>query len=131
MRHGAGRGRVRVPQREGYASVKGGILRPTAIAAPSTPTPAGTIFGSGVGIVLLKDSARAIEDRDHIYAVIRGSAVNNDGADKISFTASSVPGQARAMVEALGVARSTPARSTMSNATAPAPRSAIRWRSAR
>ena len=88
----------------GYTSVKGGILSPDGHCRAFDADAAGTIFGSGVGIVLLKDLKRAIADRDHIYAVIRGSAINNDGADKISFTASSVPGQARAMVEAMGVA---------------------------
>ena len=101
----AGASAIRVPQHEGYASIKGGILSPDGHCRAFDADAAGTIFGSGVGIVLLKDLKRAIEDRDHIYAVIRGSAVNNDGADKISFTASSVPGQARAMVEALGVAQ--------------------------
>ena len=59
-------------------------------------------------MVLLKDRSRAIADRDNIYAVIRGSAVNNDGARKVSYTASSVAAQAKAMVEAMVVAGVSP-----------------------
>src|SRR5262249_36705251 len=68
----------------------------------------GTIFGSGVGAVLLKELSAAVADGDHIYAVIRGSAINNDGAEKVSYTASSVAGQANAMVEAMSVAEVSP-----------------------
>src|SRR5262249_18138494 len=66
------------------------------------------IFGSGVALVLLKESSAAMADGDHIYAVIRGSAINNDGADKVSYTASSVTGQARAMVEAISLSGISP-----------------------
>lgn len=104
----AGASAIRVPQQEGYVAIKGGILSPDGHCRPFDADAAGTVFGSGVGAVLLKDLEQALADRDPIYAVIRGSAVNNDGADKISFTASSVPGQARAMVEAIGVAGMAP-----------------------
>ncbi len=104
----AGASAIRVPQQEGYIAVKGGILSPDGHCRPFDQEAAGTVFGSGVGVVLLKDLEQALADRDPVYAVIRGSAVNNDGADKISFTASSVPGQARAMVEAIGVAQIDP-----------------------
>ena len=57
---------------------------------------------------LLKELAAAVADGNHIYAVIRGSAINNDGADKVSYTASSVAGQARAMIEALLIADASP-----------------------
>src|SRR5215813_11624722 len=95
---------VRVPQRVGYSSVRGGILSPDGHCRAFDADAQGTIFGSGVGAVLLKDLAAAVADGNHIYAVIRGSAVNNDGADKVSYTASSAAGQARAMIEALLVA---------------------------
>lgn len=104
----AGAATVRVPQRAGYLSVKGGILSPDGHCRAFDADAQGTIFGSGVGVVLLKDLAAAVADRDNIYAVIRGSAVNNDGADKVSYTASSVAGQARAMVEAMAVAEILP-----------------------
>ena len=54
----------------------------------------GTIFGSGAGVVLLKRLEDAIADGDHIYAIVRGTGINNDGASKVGFTAPSVDGQA-------------------------------------
>src|SRR5262249_23271455 len=104
----AGAATVRVPQRIGYTSIKGGILSPDGHCRAFDADAQGTIFGSGVGVVLLKELAQAIADRDNIYAVIRGSSINNDGADKISYTASSVAGQSRAMVEAMAVADTSP-----------------------
>ena len=74
---------MRVPQRVGYASVKGGILSPDGHCRAFDADAQGTIFGSGVGAVLLKDVAAALADGNHIYAVIKGSAINNDGADKV------------------------------------------------
>src|SRR5215813_1281990 len=103
----AGGATVRVPQCAGHLSQKGGILSPDGHCRAFDAAAAGTIFGSGVGAVLLKQAAAAV-DGDHIYAIIRGSAINNDGADKVSYTASSVAGQARAMVEAMSVAEISP-----------------------
>src|SRR6185437_7232123 len=104
----AGAATVRVPQRVGYRSVKGGILSPDGHCRAFDADAQGTIFGSGVGAVLLKELAAAVADGNHIYAVIKGSAINNDGADKVSYTASSAAGQARAMVEALLMADASP-----------------------
>ena len=64
----------------------------------------GTVFGSGVGVVVLKPLQNALADGDPIRAVIRGSAVNNDGASKSGFTAPSAPRQAAAIRKALVVA---------------------------
>jgi acyl transferase domain-containing protein/surfactin synthase thioesterase subunit/acyl carrier protein len=100
---------IRVPQRVGYVSRKGDILSPDGHCRAFDAEAQGTIFGSGVGAVLLKDLEAAVTDRDNIYAVIRGSAVNNDGADKVSYTASSVAAQTRAMLEAILVADVSPA----------------------
>jgi acyl transferase domain-containing protein/surfactin synthase thioesterase subunit len=99
---------VRVPQRIGYRSMKGGILSPDGHCRAFDADAQGTIFGSGVGAILLKELAAAIADGNHIYAVITGSAINNDGADKVSYTASSVAGQAQAMVEAMEIAEVLP-----------------------
>ena len=93
----AGAATVRVPQRVGYVSRKGDIRSPDGHCRAFDAEAQGTIFGSGVGAVLLKDLAAAIADGDNIYAVIRGSAINNDGAEKVSYTASSVAGQTRAI----------------------------------
>lgn len=64
----------------------------------------GTLFGSGVGVVILKRLDDALRDRDPIQAVILGAAVNNDGAAKVGYTAPGVQGQADVIAEALGVA---------------------------
>nr|UXE44357.1 phthiocerol synthesis polyketide synthase type I PpsE [uncultured bacterium] len=104
----AGAATVRVPQHVGYMSVKGGILSADGHCRAFDADASGTIFGSGVALVLLKELSAAVTDGDHIYAVIRGSAINNDGADKVSYTASSVTGQAGAMVEAMSLAGISP-----------------------
>src|SRR5216684_243622 len=104
----AGAATVRVPQRVGYVSRKGDILSPDGHCRAFDAEAQGTIFGSGVGVVLLKELDAAIAHRDNIYAVIRGSAINNDGADKVSYTASNVAGQTRAMLEAMLVADVSP-----------------------
>ncbi len=104
----AGAATVRIPQHAGHISMKGGILSPDGHCRAFDADAQGTVFGSGVGLVLLKDLSRAIADRDNIYAVIRGSAVNNDGARKVSYTASSVAAQSKAMVEAMVVAGVSP-----------------------
>jgi acyl transferase domain-containing protein/surfactin synthase thioesterase subunit/acyl carrier protein len=104
----AGGATVRIPQRTGYMSVRGGILSPDGHCRAFDADAQGTIFGSGVGLILLKELAGAIADHDNIYAVIRGTAVNNDGARKVSYTASSVAAQAKAMVEAMVVAGVSP-----------------------
>ena len=62
------------------------------------------MFGSGAGVVVLRRLADALADGDHIYAVIKGSAINNDGSGKVGYLAPSVDGQAAAIAEALAVA---------------------------
>jgi acyl transferase domain-containing protein/surfactin synthase thioesterase subunit len=104
----AGAATVRVPQHVGYLSRQGDILSPDGHCRAFDAAAQGTVFGSGVGAVLLKDLRSAIADHDNIYAVIRGSAINNDGADKVSYTSSSVAGQTRAMVEAMSIADISP-----------------------
>jgi acyl transferase domain-containing protein/SAM-dependent methyltransferase/acyl carrier protein len=68
----------------------------------------GTLPGNGIGIVVLKWLKNAIRDRDNIYAVIKGSAINNDGKRKVGYTAPSVEGQAEAIRRAFAVARVEP-----------------------
>ena len=99
---------VRVPQQAGYRHTDLVLLSPDGHCRPLDADARGTVFGSGVGIVVLKRWAEAVADGDRIDAIIRGSAVNNDGGDKLSYWASSVEGQAAAMVEALGVAEVDP-----------------------
>ncbi|TAJ38189.1 MAG: amino acid adenylation domain-containing protein [Reyranella sp.] len=95
---------ITFPQKRGYQHQEGGMVSPDGACRPFDDAAAGTVFGDGAGIVLLKRLADAIEDRDHIYAVIRGSAVNNDGSDKVGFTAPSVRGQADVIASALASA---------------------------
>src|SRR5215510_355521 len=100
----AGGAVVRIPQVAGYLAEKRNLHSLDGHCRPFDAVGQGTIFGSGVGAVLLKPLERARADRDHIYAVIKGTAANNDGASKGSYTAPSLGQQARAVVDALGSA---------------------------
>ena len=95
---------IEQPHREGYLYKDGEILSPDGHCRPFDAASEGTLFGSGAGAVVLRRLADAIEDGDHIYAVILGSAINNDGAGKVGYLAPSVQGQADAISEALAIA---------------------------
>lgn len=95
---------IDLPHGQGYLYQEGEILAPDGHCRAFDAKAQGTVFGSGVGAVILRRLADAIDDRDHIYAVIKGSAVNNDGAGKVGYLAPGVDGQAHAIIEALGVA---------------------------
>lgn len=86
---------VNVPQKVGYLYHEGGIASPDGHCRTFDADAKGTIGGSGVGIVLLKRLDEALNDGDHIWAVIKGSAVNNDGASKVGYTAPRIEGQAK------------------------------------
>ncbi|PZN93824.1 MAG: hypothetical protein DCF31_11405 [Alphaproteobacteria bacterium] len=104
----AGGATIELPHRHGYLHQEGGIMSPDGHCRAFDAESAGTVFGSGVGVVVLRRLADALADDDHIYAVIKGSAVNNDGAGKVGYLAPSVDGQAQAITEALAIA-GTPA----------------------
>ncbi|NER28514.1 MAG: type I polyketide synthase [Symploca sp. SIO1C4] len=104
----AGGATIQVPHKQGYFYQEDGIASPDGHCRSFDAKAQGTIFGSGVGIVLLKRLEDAIRDRDHIYAVIRGSAINNDGSLKVGYTAPSVDGQAEAIAEAQALAEVDP-----------------------
>jgi phthiocerol/phenolphthiocerol synthesis type-I polyketide synthase E len=95
---------VKVPQIEGYYALDGGLASPDGHCRSFDARAAGTIFGSGVGVVTLKRLADALADGDHIHAVIKGSAINNDGSLKVSYTAPSVEGQAEVIASAQAIA---------------------------
>ncbi len=95
---------VREPQRVGYLYKEDDIFSPDGHCRPFSADAQGTIFGSGVGLVLLKPLADAYRDGDAIVAVIRGSAVTNDGGQKVSYWSTRAEGQAAAMAQALAVA---------------------------
>ncbi|MGF6812614.1 acyl transferase domain-containing protein/surfactin synthase thioesterase subunit/acyl carrier protein [Paraburkholderia sp. Clong3] len=104
----AGASTVRVPHIAGYTARKGDILSPDGHCRAFDANAQGTVFGSGAGAIVLKHIDDALADGDHIYAVIRGTAINNDGASKVSYTASSVIGQAKAMLDAFACAGVSP-----------------------
>lgn len=95
---------VRVPHRVGYSNQGGSMLSGDGHCRAFDTTANGTVPGSGAGAVLLKRLEDARRDGDAIYAVILGSAVNNDGASKIGFTAPSVSGQVDVITAAQAVA---------------------------
>ncbi len=95
---------IEMPHRRGYLYQEGEILSPDGHCRAFDAQSKGTLFGSGAGIVVLRRYADAVEDGDIIHAVIRGSAVNNDGADKVGYLAPSVEGQTACMAEALTLA---------------------------
>ncbi len=88
----------------GYRYQEGGKLSPDGHCRVFDARAAGTVGASGAGVVVLKRVEDALRDRDTIRAIVRGSAINNDGAAKIGFNAPSVRGQAQVIAEALAIA---------------------------
>jgi len=88
----------------GYRFVAGDVMSGKGLIRPFDAEADGTVFGDGAGLVALKRLADAQRDRDSIRAVIRGSAINNDGGGKMGFTAPSARGQAEVIRKALDVA---------------------------
>lgn len=99
----AGGANLRVPQAQGYIHSPGMIHSSDGHCRPFDAAADGTVGGSGAGVVLLRRLQDAQEAGDHIIAVIKGSAVNNDGARKVGYTAPSVQGQAQVIAEAQAV----------------------------
>ncbi len=84
---------ITLPQSRGYLYQEGSILSGDGHTRPFDHNAQGTVFSNGAGVVLLKRLEDALRDRDPIYAVVRGAALNNDGAQRVSFAAPSVEGQ--------------------------------------
>ncbi len=99
---------VSYPQQAGYEFQEGGIGSPDGHCRPFDADAAGTVFSNGVGVVVLKRLADALADGDTIWAVVRGAAMNNDGAAKMSFAAPSVDGQANVIATAQALADVSP-----------------------
>lgn len=97
-----------VPQKSGFLYEAEGVFSKDGHCRPFDSKATGTMFCDGAGIVVLKRLADARADGDRIYAIIRGSAKNNDGADKVSFLAPSVAGQAKVIAMAQAQANVTP-----------------------
>ena len=92
---------IEIPHGLGYIYREGEILSRDGHCRSFDASSSGTVFGSGVGIVVLRRLEDALADRDHIRAVILGSAINNDGARKVGYLAPSVEGQSEVIAEAL------------------------------
>ena len=99
---------IQTPQRRGYMFQPGGLCSSDGHCRAFDAGAEGTVFGSGVGVVVLKRLEDAIADRDHVIAVIRGSAVNNDGSGKLGYTAPSVAGQTEVIRAAQSMAQVEP-----------------------
>ena len=104
----AGGSTVLLPYGHGHVWTPGAVFTPDGHCRPFDAAGGGTIFGSGAAAVLLKRLSDAVADGDNIHAVIRGTAINNDGSDKVSFTGPSVTGQAAAIMEAMTLADCAP-----------------------
>jgi acyl transferase domain-containing protein/thioesterase domain-containing protein/acyl carrier protein len=95
---------IDMPQGHGYLHKENEILSPDGACHAFDHRAQGTVFGSGAGALVLRRLDDAIADRDHIWAVIRATSVNNDGSDKAGYLAPSVGGQAAAIAEAQALA---------------------------
>ncbi len=100
----AGGASLRIPHHVGYWHEPGSMVSATGHCRPFDVRSDGTIFGSGVGVVVLKSLQAAVDDGDRIHAVIRGSALNNDGSTKMTYAAPNAAGQAEVIAEAHAVA---------------------------
>ncbi len=92
---------IAVPQTAGYMYEEGGILSPDGECRTFDVNGRGSVMGNGVGIVVLKRLAEALQDGDQVYAVVLGSAVNNDGSVRVSYTAPGLGGQTEVIAQAL------------------------------
>lgn len=94
---------IELPHRVGYLYKDGEILSPDGHCRAFDEKSKGTVFGSGAGIIVLKRMEDAVKDGDTIHAVIKASAINNDGSNKVGYLAPSVEGQSEAITEALSL----------------------------
>lgn len=94
-------GGVSIAQRYGYKYKEGFIESVDGVCRAFDENATGTLVSSGVGVVILKPLSKALADGNHIYATIKGIAINNDGSNKIGYTAPSISGQAAVIQKAL------------------------------
>jgi acyl transferase domain-containing protein len=99
---------IALPQEAGYAYQEGGVTSPDGHCRAFDERALGTLSGNGAGVVLLKRLSEAIEDGDQIHAVIKGTAVNNDGSAKVGYTAPGVGAQSEVIAMAQAVAGVAP-----------------------
>ena len=104
----AGAVSVHLPLEGGYRYEDGGVLSPDGHCRPFDADAQGTVSSDGAGVVILKRLSDAIADGDTIHAIIRGSAINNDGRLKVGYTAPSGPGETQVVAEAMAMADVSP-----------------------
>ena len=97
----AGGAAISIPQERGYVYEEGGILSPDGFCRTFDAKAGGSVLTNGVGVVAIKRLREALKESDHIYAIIRGTATNNDGSQRVSFTAPGLDGQSGVMTEAI------------------------------
>jgi acyl transferase domain-containing protein/thioesterase domain-containing protein len=95
---------IEIPHGRGYIHRQGEILSHDGHCRAFDAAASGTIFGSGAGVVVLRRLEDALSDGDFIHAIVRGTAINNDGSRKVGYLAPSVAGQAEVIAEALAIA---------------------------
>ena len=100
----AGGAAVRTQQIAGYEHREGDLTSPDGHCRAFDAAAAGSVWGSGVAVVVLRRLADALADGDHVHAVIRGAAIGNDGARKVGYTAPSVAGLAEVIAAAQALA---------------------------
>ena len=100
----AGAAVISIPQIKGYLYQKGGIESEDGHCRAFDADASGTVFSDGVGVIVLKRLSDALRDKDFIYATIKGWNINNDGSDKVGFTAPTVKGQAHCILSAANFA---------------------------
>lgn len=96
----AGGASIHLPQVSGYLHQEGMVASSDGHCRTFDAQADGTVFSNGVAVVVLKRLADAIAARDWIHAVIKGSAINNDGSSKVGYTAPGLDGQAAAIAQA-------------------------------
>jgi phthiocerol/phenolphthiocerol synthesis type-I polyketide synthase E len=99
---------VEMPYGQGHLWVPGAVRSSDGHCRPFDAHATGTMFGNGSAAVVVKRLADAQRDNDNIRAVVLGSAINNDGSDKVSFSAPSLSGQSSVIMEAMGTAGCDP-----------------------
>ena len=92
---------VHVPEKTGYYYNEGGYLSPDGHCRAFDKDAQGTVFGNGIGVVLLKRLSKALRDRDSIYGIVKGSAINNDGSFKVGYTSPGETGQSQVIAKAI------------------------------
>jgi len=104
----AGGASIFIPQKSGYFHQEGMIFSPDGHCKPFDAGANGTVPSNGIGVVVLKRLEDALADRDYIYAIVRGYGLNNDGKEKMGYSAPSVMGQVKAIESAIAMAGVNP-----------------------